>query len=158
MEIIQKESADTTYLEGLREELKDTQKKIKNLVSAIEQGIISSTTKERLDELEQEKLNIEGLIAHEEMKKPLLTEERIMYWLYSFKNGDIKDKEYQRRVIDTLVNSIYVYDEDGGGKRIVFTFNLSGNNTLTLKSSDIGCYAPPINTDTHLGVRFDYSE
>lgn len=147
MEIIQKESADTTYLEGLKEEHKDIQKKIKNLVSAIEQGIISSTTKERLDELEQEKLNIEGLIAHEEMKKPLLTEERIMYWLYSFKNGDIKDKEYQRRVIDTLVNSIYVYDEDGGGKRIVFTFNLSGNNTLTLKSSDIGCYAPPNNAN-----------
>lgn len=147
MEIIQKESADTTYLEGLKEELKDIQKKIKNLVSAIEQGIISSTTKERLDELEQEKLNIEGLIAHEEMKKPLLTEERIIYWLYSFKNGNIKDKEYQRRVIDTLVNSIYVYDEDGGGKRIVFTFNLSGNNTLTLKSSDIGCYAPPNNAN-----------
>lgn len=147
MEIIQKESADTTYLEGLRSELKDTQKKIKNLVSAIEQGIISSTTKERLDELEQEKTNIEGLIAHEEMKKPLLSEERIMFWLYSFKNGDVKDKEYQRRVIDTLVNSIYVYDEDGGGKRIVFTFNLSGNNTLTLKSSDIGCYAPPNNAN-----------
>lgn len=66
-----------------------------------------------------------------------------MFWLYSFKNGNIKDKEYQRRVIDTLVNSIYVYDEDGGGKRIVFTFNLSGNNTLTLKSSDIGRYTPP---------------
>ena len=143
MEIIEKESADTTYLEGLKEELKDIQKKIKNLITAIEQGIISSTTKERLDELETEKTNIEGLIAHEEMKKPLLTEERIQFWLYSFKNGDIKDKEYQRRVIDTLVNSIYVYDEDGGGKRIVFTFNLSGNNTLTLKSSDIEGYAPP---------------
>jgi len=153
MEIIEKESADTTYLKGLQEELKNIQKKIKNLVSAIEQGIISSTTKDRLDELEQEKLNIENLISREEIKKPLLSEERIMYWLYSFKNGDIKNKEYQRRIIDTLVNSLYVYDEDDGGKRIVFTFNLSSHNTLTLKSSDIECYAPPyknVSIDTML--------
>lgn len=142
MEIIEKESADTTYLDGLRSELKEVQRKIKNLVSAIEQGIISSTTKERLDELEQEKLNIEGLIAREEMKKPLLNENRIKYWLSSFKSGNVDDEEYQRRVIDTLVNSVYVYDEDGG-KRIVFTFNLSGNNTSTLTSSDIERYAPP---------------
>ena len=142
MELIEKELADTSYLEGLRSDLKETQRKIKNLVSAIEQGIVSSTTKERLDELEQTKSTIEGRIAREEMKKPFLTEERIRYWLTSFKNGDRKDKAYQRKVIDTLVNSIYVYDEDDGCKRIVFTFNLSSNNTHTLKSSNIGCYAP----------------
>ena len=143
MELIEKESADTAYLEGLRADLKEAQRKIKNLVSAIEQGIVSATTKERLDELERDKTTIEGQIAREEMKKPLLSEERIRYWLTSFKNGDRKDKAYQRKIIDTLVNSLYVYDEGDGGKRIVLTFNLSNNNTLTLKSSDIGCYAPP---------------
>ena len=83
MEIIEKESADTTYLDGLNAELKDVQKKIKNLVSAIEQGIITSATKDRLDELEQEKSDIEGRIAREEMKKPLLNENRIRYRLRS---------------------------------------------------------------------------
>ena len=111
--------------------------------------IVSATTKERLDELERDKTTIEGQIAREEMKKPLLTEERIRYWLTSFKNGDRKDKAYQRKIIDTLVNSVYVYDEDDGGKRIVLTFNLSGNNTLILKSSDIGCYAPPNKVRTN---------
>ena len=143
MEIIEKDSADTTYLDGLNAELKDVQKKIKNLVSAIEQGIITSATKDRLDELEQEKSNIEGRIAREEMKKPLLNENRIRYWLTSFKSGNVDDEDYQRRVIDTLVNSVYVYDDEDGGKRIVLTFNLSGNNTATLTSSDIECYAPP---------------
>lgn len=142
MEIIEKESADTTYLDGLNAELKDVQKKIKNLVSAIEQGIITSATKDRLDELEQEKSDIEGRIAREEMKKPLLNESRIRYWLTSFKSGNVDDEDYQRRVIDTLVNSVYVYDDEDGGKRIVLTFNLSGNNTATLTSSDIECYAP----------------
>ena len=143
MEIIEKDSADTTYLDGLNAELKDVQKKIKNLVSAIEQGIITSATKDRLDELEQEKSDIEGRIAREEMKKPLLNENRIRYWLTSFKSGNVDDEDYQRRVIDTLVNSVYVYDDEDGGKRIVLTFNLSGNNTATLTSSDIECYAPP---------------
>ena len=128
---------------SLDAELKDVQKKIKNLVSAIEQGIITSATKDRLDELEQEKSDIEGRIAREEMKKPLLNESRIRYWLTSFKSGNVDDEDYQRRVIDTLVNSVYVYDDEDGGKRIVLTFNLSGNNTATLTSSDIECYAPP---------------
>ena len=145
MEIIEKESADTSYVDGLREQVKDIKKKIRNLMTAIEQGIITSTTKERLEELETQKNEVEGQIAREEMKKPLLTKERIMYWLLSFKSGDVTNREYQRRVIDTLVNSVYVYDEGDKGRRIVFTFNISGQNTATLSCSDIACSAPPKN-------------
>lgn len=144
MEIIEKESADTTYIEGLQSELKDINKKIKNIMTAIEEGIITSTTKGRLEELEAEKNEVEGRIAREEMKKPLLTKERIMFWLLSFKNGDITDNEYRRRVIDTLLNSVYVYDEGDRGRKLVFTFNISGQNTATLSCSDIECSAPPI--------------
>lgn len=143
IEIIEQESADTTYVEGLQHELKDIQKKIKNIMTAIEQGIITSTTKDRLKYLEAEKNEVEGKIAREQMKKPLLTKERIMYWLYSFKSGNINDTEYRRRVIDTLVNSVYVYDDEDKGRRIVFTFNISGQNTATLSCSDIACSAPP---------------
>lgn len=143
MEIIEKESADTSYLNGLQNELKDIKKKIKNLMNAIEQGIITPTTKERMDELEAEKNDLEGKIAREEMKKPLLTKERIIHWLNSFKSGDIDDIEYRRRVVDTLVNSVYVYDDGEKGRRIVFTFNISGQNTATLSCSDIACMAPP---------------
>lgn len=143
MEIIRKESSDNTYLEGLQRELKDIEKKIKNLVAAIEEGIITSSTKNRLTELEDEKKELEGRIAREEMKKPLLTKERIIYWLQSFKNGDINDMEYKRKIIDTLVNSVYVYDEGEKGRRIVITFNISGNNTATISCSDIERMAPP---------------
>lgn len=142
MELIEKELQDTSVLIGLQERLKETNKRIKNLMSAIEQGIITPTTKERLEELEEERRDLEGQIAREEMKKPLLTKERIMYWLESFKRGDIKDVEYQRRIIDTLVNSVYVYDDGDKGRKLVLTFNISGNNTLTISSSDIERTAP----------------
>ena len=65
-----------------------------------------------------------------------------MYWLESFKRGDIEDVEYQRRIIDTLVNSVYVYDDGDKGRKLVLTFNISGNNTLTISSSDIERTAP----------------
>lgn len=143
MELIEKELQDTSILIGLQERLKETNKRIKNLMSAIEQGIITPTTKERLEELEEERRDLEGQIAREEMKKPLLTKERIMYWLESFKRGDIEDVEYQRRIIDTLVNSVYVYDDGDKGRKLVLTFNISGNNTLTISSSDIERTAPP---------------
>ena len=106
-------------------------------------GIVNQSTKDRLDELEQEKQDIQTKIIREEMKKPLLTKERIVYWLTSFKSGNIEDIEYQRRVIDTLVNSVFVYDSDDGGRTLVLTFNISGDNTRTLTGSDIERYAPP---------------
>ena len=143
MELIQKELEDTSVLIGLQGMLRECNKKIKNLMTAIEQGIITPTTKERLEELEEERRELEGKIAKEEMKKPLLSKERIMYWLTSFKSGDIQDIEYQRRIIDTLVNSIFVYDDDNGGRKIVLTFNVSGNNTLTISGSDIEGITPP---------------
>jgi site-specific DNA recombinase len=90
------------------------------------------------------KSDLNQRIARESMKKPFLSKERIMHWLYSFKNGDINDQEYRRRVIDTLVNSVYVYDTNGDkGREFVFTYNISGHNTATVTISDIACYAPP---------------
>lgn len=143
MELIEKELQDTSVLISLQGMLKETNKKIKNIMSAIEQGIFTPTTKDRLEELEQERRTIEGQIAREEMKKPLLSKERIIYWLTSFKSGDIRDIEYQRRIIDTLVNSVFVYDDGDKGRKIVLTFNVSGANTLTIQCSDIEGIAPP---------------
>jgi DNA invertase Pin-like site-specific DNA recombinase len=149
MEVVEKDFADTSYLVGLQEQLKEIDKKLANVMSAIEQGIITSTTKERLKDLEAQKADTEAQIAREESKKPFLTKERIMYWLHSFKNGDVDDISYRRRVIDTLVNSVYVYDEDDGGRKIVLTFNVSGNDTSPLSSSYIDASAPPNSANTN---------
>ena len=70
-----------------------------------------------------------------------------MYWLASFKKGDINDIEYQRRIIDTLVNSVYLYDHGDKGRKIVLTFNISGANTLTIECSDIEGIASPNNAN-----------
>lgn len=143
MEILEREAAENSILPQLQENLRDVTKRIKNLLDMMEQGISTESTKERLLDLEAQKKDLTTRIAREENKKPRLSKERIMHWLESFRQGDVRDEDYRRRVIDTLVNSVFVFDRDGGGRRLVFTFNISGQNTSTLDVSDIACFAPP---------------
>ena len=151
--LIEKEAADNTLRIGYEKELKDVQKRIKNLLDLMEQGIFTESTKERLLELESRRKDLERNIARENAKKPHLSKERIIYWLTSFKSGNIESEDYRRRVIDTLVNSVYVFDsDDGKGRKIVFTFNISGENTATLTVSDIECFGVPKIPDTHSGI------
>jgi hypothetical protein len=104
----------------------------------LEQGIVTDSTKSRLVELESLKKDLICNIAREKNKKPFLNKERIIYWLNSFKYGDVDDIDFRRRVIDTLVNAVYVYDTDGGkGRKFVITFNLSNDNTTTFNISDL---------------------
>ena len=146
MEIIEKESEDKSVLEGLKNSLKDTEKRLKNILDLMEQGIATESTKGRLLDLEARKEDLIVQIAREETKKPFLTKERIIFWLERFKDGNVESLDFKRKVIDALVNSVHVYDTNGGnGRRFVFTWNLSANNTSTVNVSDIDAYAPPKN-------------
>ena len=143
-ELLEKEASENAILPSLEQSLKDVKKRIRNILDLMEQGIATESTRDRLLELEANKADLEKRVARESIKKPSLSKERIAFWLHSFRNGDINSIEYRRRVIDTLVNSIYVYDTDNGkGREILFTFNISGNNTMKIKCSDIACFAPP---------------
>ena len=131
------ESTDTRLLASCEQTLADVNSRLNNILDLMEQGIATATTKDRLLDLESQKQDLEKRIEHERRKKPTLTKERIAFWLMSFRGGDIKDPEYQRRVIDTLLNSIYVYDTDPNGRKFVFSFNLSKHPTSTLTLSDV---------------------
>ena len=127
MEIINKEAEDTSMLEIFKAQLKDAETRIANILDMLERGIATPTTKDRLLELESLKAEAIENIAKESVKLPTLTKERIVYWLESFRGGNVDSFAYKRRVIDSLVNSVYVYDTDGGkGRKFVFTWNLSG--------------------------------
>lgn len=142
VEIAAKEAAESEVLAALKQKHKEVSKRIANLMEAIEQGIITSTTKERLEILEQEQRDLDLQIIKEEMDRPTLTVERVKYWLESFRFGNIDSLDYKRKIIDTLVNSVFVYENDGGGKRIVITYNISGSKADVLLSSDIEAIAP----------------
>ncbi len=101
---------------------------IKNIMTAIEKGIITESTKTRLTELEDEKRNVEIEIAKESIARRIISREQIIYWISSFKDGDITSEKYRQQLIDTFVHAVFVYDD-----KIVITYNYSGeNNTAFL--------------------------
>ena len=137
MQILEDEYKDTSYIDGLRERLRDTEKRLQNLLNAIEQGILTPSTRERLEALETDKDELTNKIELEELKKPVITEDAIITWLKSFRHGDITNKEYQRKIVDTLINKIYVYDD-----KVVIGFNTSDHAEDTILRSDIEGTAP----------------
>ena len=132
----------------LKEQLADTEKRIENLMNAIEQGIITDTTKDRLAQLESKKKEIEITLLQEKIKKPFLTKEQIRFGIEKFRKLDITTIEGKRRLIDGFVNSIYLYDD-----RFDITFNFKdGTQTVffseieATKNSDIKSLGAPYAT------------
>lgn len=120
-----------------------TKSLFQNVFNAIEQGIITKSTKKRLDELESTKENLETEIAKENISHPLLTKEFLYSWFDGFKNFDVNKLENRKMLIDTFVNSVVLYDD-----RIDFYFNFKDNvKSLTLSElntvSDLSSSSPP---------------
>lgn len=130
-------------LKSLKKQLAQTDTAIENMLNAIEQGIITKSTKKRLDELESTKENLETEIAKENISHPLLTKEFLYSWFDGFKNFDVNKLENRKMLIDTFVNSVVLYDD-----RIDFYFNFKDNvKSLTLSElnavSDLSSSSPP---------------
>jgi DNA invertase Pin-like site-specific DNA recombinase len=129
------QNTDTSYTKSLQKALAETEKSISNLLRAIEAGIFNASTKERLDELEEQKSELKSALAAAKLKENLgLKKEHILFFLNQFGNMDYSDIDCQKRLIKTFVNSVFVYDD-----KVVLTFNYSGDTrTMTLKEIDAG--------------------
>lgn len=96
----------------LKSQLADVQRSLKNVMSAIEQGIITNSTKARLTELEAEEAELKAKISISEEKSTLnISREDIVIWLSTFKDGDISDKNFQEMLFDAFLVSAYLYDD-----------------------------------------------
>lgn len=139
MEVQNEEDYDLKLLE---QQLSETEKGIENMINAIQAGIITASTKQRLEALESKKANIERNIIEHRIKNPILSREQIEFYLDQFKKTDANDIEQKERLIDSFVNAVYVYDD-----KIILTFNYKdGAKTVSLKdiqSSDLESSSPP---------------
>lgn len=128
----------------MKQQLADTEKAIENMLNVIQQGVFTSSTKQRLEELEETKSKLEVNVLQEELHKPILTKEQIAFWICRFRKYDVTIPEQRERLIDTFVNAIYLYDD-----KIRFVFNYKdGSKTVTfddINSSDLeGLGAPNV--------------
>ena len=142
--LVMQEQEDTTT-PALRSQLAETESSIGNILKAIEQGIFTPSTKQRLDELEARKEEILVNIQTAELQKPKLTREQMTAWFEQFRHSDPTNREFQKRLIDTFVNAVYVFDD-----KLVLAYNYQhGTQTISLDeiesalSSDFDGATPP---------------
>ena len=100
-----------TALPILEREMAEVEKSLGNVMAAIEQGIITPTTKNRMAELEEQKKDLEIKIAKEKFNAQALTKEQIVFWLTNMTRLDLAQDSNKQRIVDTFVNSIYVHED-----------------------------------------------
>ncbi len=131
------------------QQLKEVNVGINNLLNAIQQGILTKSTKSRLEELENTRDELETRIACEKLAKPKISAEFMTFWLHRFRKLDVTQKSHRKMLIDTFINAIFLYDD-----KMLLTFNFKdGTKTITFSDvkattsedtgSDLDCSAAP---------------
>ena len=136
---------ENSKLPQLNARLKEIESGIQNMLNAIQQGILTPSTKERLEALEQEKEELKVAIYSEELQKPKITKEHIAFWISKFRDTDLTEIASRKRLVESFVNAVFVYDD-----KVVFTFNYKdGSKTATIDEitaelgSDLDGTTPP---------------
>ena len=151
--IIDLQNREDTTLPALRQQLKDCEQGIENMLNAIQAGVLTNSTKLRLEKLEAQQKELEVRIAEEKIARPRLSENQVRFWLTRFRKLDPNVKSHRETLINTFVNAVYLYDE-----KVLITFNYKdGTKTITFdeiaakdapegNGSDLGCFAPMENS------------
>ena len=145
------QNKENTNIPLYEKQLRDAESGIQNMLNAIQAGILTSSTKERLEQLEETKRELEARIAEEKLAKPKIKEEFIRFWLMRFRKLDMSLKDQRQALMDTFINSIYLYDD-----KVLITFNYKeGTQTITFEEaaqaaskgngSDLDCFTAPEN-------------
>ena len=145
------QNKENTNIPLYEKQLRDAESGIQNMLNAIQAGILTSSTKERLEQLEETKRELEARIAEEKLAKPKVTEEFIRFWLLRFRKLDMSLKDQRQALVDTFINAIYLYDD-----KVLITFNYKeGTQTVTFgeaievasegNGSDLDCFTAPEN-------------
>ena len=156
MELQNQESTDLPIYE---KQLKETETGITNMLNAIQMGILTSSTKERLEALEGQRKELQARIAEERLAKPKMKEEFVRFWLLRFRKLDMSQPEQRQALVDTFINAIYLYDD-----KVLITFNYKeGTETVAFgeavkaeKSSDMCARGAPRKTRTHWCSGFSF--
>lgn len=110
-------------IQAFEHELSSVNKKMDNIMKAIEDGFYQPSMKDRIAELTEQKERLEQSIVEEKSKRIPFTKEHIVFWLESFKDIVTDETVYRKQLLRTFVNSILI---DGDTMHIAY--NVSGRD------------------------------
>ena len=147
--LMDSQDRDNVNVPLYEQQLREADTAISNLLNAIQQGILTRSTKARLEELENRRDELENRLACEKLAKPKVSAEFMTFWLHRFRKLDVRQQSHRKMLIDTFINAIFLYDD-----KMVITFNYKeGTKTITFaelqeaisnkNGSDLDCLAAP---------------
>lgn len=107
--LLEYQNSENTELLLLQQQLSKTNKKIDNMLNANELGIITDSTKQRLQELEDKKKDIQIQIAQEEISKPRYTREQYKAFFENARVADLKDQKQRKALINGSMSDVGVF-------------------------------------------------
>lgn len=141
----QSREASSAQLESMLMESAEVDKAISNVMAAIEAGIITPTTKNRLMELEARAADLSSRIAAERAANVPIERDQIIYWFSKFRGGNIESREFRRKVIDTFISVVYLSDDS-----IKIGFNYTGKHSTVDFSIDWSTIESPSESSYNL--------
>lgn len=143
-------------IRALEDQIKDVTREIEKYIDAVVDLPKSarSTLYDKVERLTAEKESLEIDLAKLRVASRVqLTEDEIVAWLRSFCKGDLFDMDFRRRIIDVLVNSVFVFDD-----KIIIYYNVRGGKQVSyiemLESyGEEGCPGPDDDLPADSGSR-----
>ena len=122
-----------TVLLSLQKELKEVTKSINGIMTAIENGIFTKTTKDRLLSLEANQADLENKIAVEEARqvKPLQVSE-VKKFLTYFAYMKYEKGEEKNEFFNSFINRVILYDD-----KVIILYNSNDRETKRLNKKQL---------------------
>lgn len=147
-------SFDASGIKDLEKQIREADKELDQLVDALvktSSAAALSRINDRISAIEACKATLEEDLAKLKIaSRAVVRKQDVASWLLRFADGDSRDLDFQKSVIDIFVNAVYVYDD-----RIVMFFNVRDSEQVSYTemlasieedSSDFGALGSPIST------------
>ena len=98
---------------------------------------------DKMEQLDAEKQEVELDISKLRISAKIqISKEHIIDWLKQFCNGDALDVDFQKRIIDTFINSVYLYDD-----KVIIYYNIEGGKQVSYIDMIDSTEEPPFSDD-----------
>ena len=143
---------DTEKVRILRHKLKKCNVEKQNLIKSLKDGANETITRiifEEIEKLDNNAKILQKEIDIETMRALPIEYSEIKFFLTNIRNGNIDDIKYQKALIATLINKIYLYDD-----KMTIVFNtqntpveISSDLISNAESSFLNDNTPPFNQE-----------
>lgn len=144
---VQRLNANEAEISRMESAKREKEKAVKNILTAIEQGIFTASTKDRLLELESEIKDLKDGIALFRANNRPLEKERIIFALQKFRDEKLDSPNFCKVLIDTFVERVTVWDD-----KIKVDYFYTADGKSVISESPKVEKAPPFSTCTNLTV------